>query len=248
MTTVTRRPGTCPLRIAFVGVGQTGTAMFRRLAHAGHDVVAIPHNQDHAHRLGAAGIPVLHVAPGTLVSSHTTGDPAVLRRTDEDLRRRGSQAVEGTLSGDAASIVQGRLTVILSGDHAAIARAEDVLGSYTDVTIRCGSLGHAQRLKLLNNLTFVANAQLALEALAAGTELGLDPSLITQALMASSGASRALGIIAEFPGTDAFVDQVGRYMVKDVAACPRVIDSLGIDLPHLSVAAANGPIATSATA
>jgi 3-hydroxyisobutyrate dehydrogenase-like beta-hydroxyacid dehydrogenase len=190
--------------------------------------------------IGHSGI-AHRVSPGTLLISHTTGNPEALAAVDRILRVRGGSAVEATFSGDAGSVVEGTLTVLLSGEEADIARAEDILGAYAGTLIRCGELGHAQRAKLLNNLLFAANAQLALSAMQVGAALGLEQAVIVEAIQASSGGSRAMGLIAQFPEPDSFIRQAGRYMRKDVACCVKVAAELGVPIELLRSVAESSP-------
>ena len=101
-----------------------------------------------------------------------------------------------------------------------------------------GAAGAGRRLKLINNLLFAANLNLAAEALGAAAQLGLDPVAAALAMERSSGGSYAMRKFAEAGGVDAVMGAVRRYLEKDVALAQAAAAEHQLDLPLLAHAAA----------
>ena len=132
-------------RIGFVGAGRMGFPMVERLAAAGHDLVVHAHRAEsraaldrlgvrHAgalrevaadrdvllicvfndEQLAKIGEPLAAALPdGAVFASHTTGRTATLRGLAD--RFPGIDVLEAPVSGVAADIREGRLTVLLGG-------------------------------------------------------------------------------------------------------------------------------------
>jgi 3-hydroxyisobutyrate dehydrogenase-like beta-hydroxyacid dehydrogenase len=251
-------------RVGFVGAGRMGLPMVERLAAAGHDLVVHarrPETQAALAQLGvrhttelpaaAADVDVLLVCvfrdeqlaeiagplaaalpDGAVFASHVTGRESTLRAVAE--RFPGISVVDAPVSGGPDDIRSGRLTVLLGGAPAARARAAAVVRAYADPVIETGELGRALAVKLVNNLLFAANAQLAAEAVRLGEALGVAPGELLGALEHMSGGSQASHRAATGASMDEFAARIGPFMRKDVAACLEQAAERGVD-PELLI-------------
>jgi 3-hydroxyisobutyrate dehydrogenase-like beta-hydroxyacid dehydrogenase len=186
------------------------------------------------------------LAPGSTFASHTTGSPATLQTFAQQLAGRGVEVVDAPFSGTPDSIRAGTLTVLLGGAEPAVTRVERAVRSYAGTVIRTGGLGSALILKLLNNLVFAANAQIGLDVWRLVDEAKVPIEAALAVLTNSSGGTTALNYMAAFPSAAAYADEVGRFMVKDVAVVNEVASQLGLDLGFLASVVERGPMDVSA--
>ncbi len=247
-------------RVGFVGAGRMGLPMVARLAAAEHDLVVYARRPEtraalaglgvrHAAELteAAAGVDVLLVCvfsdeqlaqiagplgaalpDGAVLASHVTGRESALRAVAG--RFPGIHVVDAPVSGGPDEISAGRLTVLLGGAPAARARAAAVVRAYGSPVIETGELGSALAVKLVNNLLFAANTQLAAEAVRLGEALGVAPGDLLGALEHMSGGSQAAHRAATGGASMAeFAARIGPFMRKDVAACVAQAAERGAD-------------------
>ena len=272
---VTTRPSG-PL--AFIGPGQMGMPMVRRLVAAGHQVnvfarrpevrrecvsVGATATEDVAEAVRDADAVVVCVfsdaqllelargdrgflssmAKGSLVIVHTTGSPSTARVLSDEGAPRGVRVVEAPVSGSAEDIAAGRVTVLLAGEPADVAQAHGVVAAYGDPILHVGPLGAAQAVKLLNNALLSAHLQLIAEVERIAAEFGVDWMAAAAAIQASSGASRAMGIVEAMGSVGALVEAGGHFLRKDVAEVLATAEDVGIDLGQLGLVNIGGPIA-----
>jgi len=247
-------------RVGFVGAGRMGLPMVERLAAAGHDLVVYARRPQTRAALAELGVrqaselrdaavdvdvllicvfndeqlaeiagPLAAALPdGAVLASHVTGRESTLRTTAG--RFPGIEVVDAPISGGPAEIQAGRLTVLLGGQPAARARAAAVVQAYADPVIETGELGTALGVKLVNNLLFAANAQLAAEAVRLGEALGLAPEPLLGALNQMSGGSQAsIRAATGSGGMAGFAVRIAPYLKKDVAICLEQAAERGVD-------------------
>jgi 3-hydroxyisobutyrate dehydrogenase-like beta-hydroxyacid dehydrogenase/ketosteroid isomerase-like protein len=264
-------------RVAFVGAGEMGLPMVRRLVAAGHHVVVHARRPEGRSACEAAGASatadlraavagaevvvvcvysdqqVLDVAlgpdglvtvmdEGALLIVHTTGSPATSRRLAEEGAARRIRVVEAPISGSAADIEAGRLTVMVSGEPDDVHAARSVVDAYGGAIFDLGALGAAQAVKLLNNALLAAHLQLVAEVERVLGELGIDPTLATEVIQTSSGASRAMGIAHSAGSAEALMAAAGHFLAKDVAEVVATAEALDLDLGQLASVIKGGPL------
>jgi 3-hydroxyisobutyrate dehydrogenase-like beta-hydroxyacid dehydrogenase len=164
---------------------------------------------------------------GAVFASHVTGSAATLRALAD--RFPGIGVVDAPVSGGPGEISAGKLTVLLGGTPADRARAATVVRAYADPVIETGELGSALAVKLVNNLLFAANAQLAAEAVRLGEALGVASGELLGALRHMSGGSQASDRAAQGGSMADFGRRIGPFMKKDVAVCLEQAAERGVD-------------------
>ncbi|MFD6856240.1 NAD(P)-dependent oxidoreductase [Rhodococcus sp. NPDC060090] len=262
--------------IGFLGAGQMGEPMVRRLLDAGHDVRLYARKEEVRMRLGGAGayladsvadvarqadilivclfsdaqLTELAAGPdgfmanakaGAVVVSHTTGTVGTLAKIRAD-HPDGPELVDAPVSGSADDIAAGELTVLLGGEEQVLARVEAAVRAYADPIIRTGPFGSALNVKLVNNLLFAANAQLAAAAVELGEHLGIGSRELLDAIALCSGRSHALASISKVGGVETFDEFASPFLRKDVAACTAAAEDAGVDLGWLAAVVEAGPI------
>jgi 3-hydroxyisobutyrate dehydrogenase-like beta-hydroxyacid dehydrogenase len=182
------------------------------------------------------------LAPGSVFASHTTGSPTTMQRFAARLADEGRDAhvVDAPFSGTPDNIRATTLTVMLGGAKEDVDRVEPVIRAYAGPVIRTGGLGSALVLKLINNIVFAVNVQVGLEVARLAEQAGLPMSSVYEVFAASSGGTKAIGLMEQFGSPQAYADHVRPFMVKDVAACERVAAQLGVDLGLLSYVTRSG--------
>ncbi len=172
-----------------------------------------------------------HAHPGTVVASHVTGHMRLLQELAA-AAPAGVEIVDAPVSGSAPEILDGRLTILLGGSPDAVQRVEAVVAAYGDPVMRCGALGHAMAIKLINNALFSAHLRLAGEAQRIAHAMGVGSAELVAAVSKCSGASAAL---ARLGANDfAVMEPHARpFLMKDVAVVEDVLEELGVDLGEL---------------
>ncbi|MBV9952900.1 MAG: NAD(P)-dependent oxidoreductase [Acidimicrobiia bacterium] len=179
---------------------------------------------------------------GSLLVSHTTGSPMTVRELANRGAPRGIRVVDAPVSGSADDIAAGHVTVMLGGEPDDVEQARAIVASYGDPILALGPLGSAQTVKLLNNALFAANVQLTgeIERITAG--LGIELAQVAAAIQSSSGASYAMGVVAQIGSATALAEAGGHFLAKDVAVVKEVAAELGVDLGLLTHVAEHGPL------
>ncbi|MEX5636940.1 NAD(P)-dependent oxidoreductase [Parafrankia sp. FMc2] len=126
-----------------------------------------------------------------VVDTSTIGVTAAGRIT-ELLAARGIGYVDAPVSGGVAGARARTLTVMYAGTDEACARVEPVLAALSDRRRRVGDRpGLAQALKLANNFLAAVALAATSEAVAFGTEAGLDMATMLDVLNTASGQNNA---------------------------------------------------------
>lgn len=163
--------------------------------------------------------------PGTLFADMSTIAPQAAVALADELGRLGHRFIDAPVTGSSPAADAGTLTIMTGGDDADVDRALPLLEAMGRTIVRCGPVGHGQRVKLLNNAVAVANALTAAQALVAGRALGVDLEALVSVLRAGSGGSAILDLKAQpFLTHDYATLFKTAHMLKDVR---HLLDALG---------------------
>jgi len=168
---------------------------------------------------------------GAALVLHTTGSP----RTAEAIAAEAPHVavVDAPVSGGPHDVAAGRIALFLGGADDAVAGVQPVLSAYGDPVLHVGPLGSGQKVKLINNVLFAAQLGLLSEAARLAAGLGIDEAALLGAVAHGSGASRALGMVANAGSVASFVSAVGEFIGKDVAVARATVAELGGELGAL---------------
>jgi 3-hydroxyisobutyrate dehydrogenase len=128
---------------------------------------------------------------GKILVDMSSGVPAVTQKIAGDLEAIGVSVVDAPVSGGVSRAVTGELAIMTGGDAAALDRVEPMLRAMGTAIHRIGPVGAGQAMKALNNLVSAGGFLMAVEALLIGQQFGLDPSLMTDVLNASTGMNNS---------------------------------------------------------
>ena len=121
----------------------------------------------------------------------STGTPDLLAALAMRLQARGIEFVEAPLSGSSQQIEQGKATVLMGGEAAAIARCSSVLDALSTHRIHVGGAGFGAKAKLATNLVLGLNRAVLAEGLVFAEQLGIAPQTFLELVLATPARSAA---------------------------------------------------------
>jgi 3-hydroxyisobutyrate dehydrogenase len=206
-------------RIGFVGLGNMGLPMSRRLVEAGHEVVAFdvaPEARERVAEVGATAVDAVTGVAGAEMIILMLPNSAIVTQVLGELR---PQLAQGTLVIDMSSSEPGRTRELAAeleaegvrmidapvsgGVKGAVSGKLTVMAAGTEAdldratpvlevlgrVVRAGSVGAGHAIKALNNLLSATHLWVTSEAIAAGERFGLDPATMLDIFNGSSGKS-----------------------------------------------------------
>lgn len=136
--------------------------------------------------LGANG--VIHGKRVKIFVNLGTTGAHVARELGAGLRKHGIEQLDAPVSGGHHGAVKGSLAVMVSGPKKLFDKVEPMLKSIgTNITYVSDTEGHAQTLKLVNNLMNSAGFLITAEAFVMGVKAGLDPEVMIKVINAGTG-------------------------------------------------------------
>ena len=188
--------------------------------------------------LGTDGL-VAQIAPGTLVIDCSTIAPASSRKVAEAAQARGIAFLDAPVSGGTAGAAAGTLTFIVGGDADALERAGPYLSAMGKNIFHAGGSGAGQVAKIANNMLLAIHMAGTAEALALGVANGLDPKVLSEIMVKSSGRNWSLELYNPWPGVQENVPASRGYsggfgsslMLKDLGLAAEASIASGSPVP-----------------
>jgi 3-hydroxyisobutyrate dehydrogenase len=137
--------------------------------------------------LGAVRDIAAHARPGTIVVDHSTVSPETAKQAYALMHAAGGDFLDAPVSGGVEGAKNGKLSIMVGGDAAALERVRPVLETYGVRIGHMGPVGAGQSTKAVNQVLVAGIAQGVCEGLALGEALGLDPAVLLPTL--ASGAA-----------------------------------------------------------
>jgi 3-hydroxyisobutyrate dehydrogenase len=131
------------------------------------------------------------LSSGKILVDMSSGAPAATQKIAGDLEAIGVPVVDAPVSGGVSRAVTGELAIMTGGDATALDRVDPLLRAMGTTIHRIGPVGAGQAMKALNNLVSAGGFLMAVEALVIGQQFGLDPSVMTDVLNASTGMNNS---------------------------------------------------------
>lgn len=122
-----------------------------------------------------------------LVCLMSTTLPATIQLIAKSLQSTQAHLIDAPVSGGLVKAAQGTLTIMMSGADADLDRAEPLMRAMGTQIFRCGALGSAEVIKVINNMLGIANMYLAAEAFELAARHGVNIEQIAPILEVSSG-------------------------------------------------------------
>ena len=193
--------------------------------------------------LGDKGV-LEHIPQDALIIDCSTIDAATAKQVAQAAEASGRRMIDAPVSGGVAGAAAATLTFICGGSEKDVRRAEPVLLQMGKKVFRAGDHGAGQTAKLCNNMLLAIHMIGTCEALQLGADHGLDPKVLSDIMLASSGRNWSLELYNPWPGVMENVpssrDYVGGFAVnlmnKDLGLALEAALSSGSSTPMGSLA------------
>jgi 3-hydroxyisobutyrate dehydrogenase len=175
----------------------------------------------------------------TTVLDCSTIDAATARRVGEAAAQRGIGFMDSPVSGGVAAAAAGTLAFMCGGDAATFDRARLILGDMGKNIFHAGPAGAGQVAKGCNNMLLAIHMIGSCEALEMGVRNGLDPKVLSEIMLASSGRNWSLEVYNPYPGVMENAPASNDYkpgfmvdlMVKDLGLALEIAEQSAFDNP-----------------
>ena len=155
----------------------------------------------HSVYLGEAGSDGLlaDLPKGTLVIDSSTIAAADARKVAEAATKLGVDFLDAPVSGGTGGAIAGTLTFIVGGGTDAFAKAEPILAVMGKNIFHAGEHGAGQVAKICNNMLLGILMAGTAEAINLGVKNGLDPKVLSDIMLQSSGRNWTLEVYNPYP-------------------------------------------------
>jgi 3-hydroxyisobutyrate dehydrogenase len=144
---------------------------------------------------------LLDVIPKTaLVIDCSTIAAQNSRRLANEADKRGIRAIDAPVSGGVAAADAGTLAFMCGGKKADFEAASEVLSAMGSKLFLAGDSGAGQVAKMCNNMLLAVHMIGTAESLQLGVDNGLDPAVLSEIMLNSSGANWSLDKYNPYPG------------------------------------------------
>ncbi|MDN7123533.1 3-hydroxyisobutyrate dehydrogenase [Pseudidiomarina terrestris] len=157
----------------------------------------------------------------TLVIDCSTISAETARKLGAELQQSGIEFIDAPVSGGVGGAKAGTLTFICGGAESAVERARTVLNDMGKNVFRAGDAGAGQVAKICNNMLLSVLMAGTSEALQLGIAHGLDPKVLSEIMLQSSGRNWTLEVYNPCPdvmeGVPSSNDYQGGFLVDLMA-------------------------------
>lgn len=143
-----------------------------------------------------------HMQAGTVIVDHSTVSSVTARAAQAIAAAHGCDFIDAPVSGGVEGAKNGKLSVMVGGNAAALEQARPVLDCYGARITHMGAIGAGQNTKAVNQVLVAGIAQAVCEGLALGEKLGLNPAALLPTLAAGAAGNW-------------FLDKRGATMLRD---------------------------------
>jgi 3-hydroxyisobutyrate dehydrogenase len=155
-------------------------------------------------------------------------------------KEKGIAMIDAPVSGGVAGAEAGSLSFLCGGEKADIEEAKTVLKVMGANVFHAGESGAGQLAKLCNNMLLAIHMSGTAEALKLGVDNGLDPAVLSEIMLASSGRNWSLELYNPYPGVmenvPASQDYQGGFMVN------LMLKDLGLALETAKISGSRTPM------
>jgi 3-hydroxyisobutyrate dehydrogenase len=121
--------------------------------------------------------------PGTIIVDHSTVSSDTAKKAFALMQAAGGDFLDAPVSGGVEGAKNGKLSIMVGGGAATLAKVMPVLEAYGARISHMGSIGAGQNTKAVNQVLVAGIAQGVCEGLALGEALGLDAQTLLPTLM-----------------------------------------------------------------
>lgn len=132
------------------------------------------------------------LARGSIVVDTSTIAATSARAFGERLAGQGITFLDAPVSGGQQGAEAGTLACMIGGPQEAVAACREVMGAFCKSVTHVGALGAGQTVKACNQVAVAGALMGVADAVALARSQGVDPSVMREVLLASTGRSFAL--------------------------------------------------------
>lgn len=158
------------------------------------------------------------ISPQSLIIDCSTVAPENSRRLAAEASKRGLHFIDAPVSGGVGAATAGTLAFMCGGPDADFERARTVLEKMGTNIFHAGDYGAGSVAKICNNMLLAIHMIGTAEALQLGINNGLDPKVLSEIMLKSSGCNWSLEKYNPVPGVmpnvPASKEYQGGFMVK----------------------------------
>jgi len=136
----------------------------------------------------------------TLLIDSSTIDVDSVNAVATAAQEKGLSMIDAPVSGGVAAATAGTLTFMCGGSSEAFKRAKPILSAMGKQLFLAGDHGAGQIAKMCNNMLLAIQMAGTAEALQMGANNGLDPSVLSEIMLKSSGRNWSLEVYNPYPG------------------------------------------------
>ncbi|MFT6276776.1 MAG: 3-hydroxyisobutyrate dehydrogenase [Halioglobus sp.] len=122
------------------------------------------------------------------------------QRLANEAEKRGIRCIDAPVSGGVAAAAAGTLAFMCGGAEDAFEAAKPVLSAMGANIFRAGDSGAGQIAKMCNNMLLAVHMVGTAEALQLGVDNGMDPAVLSEIMLKSSGCNWSLEKYNPYPG------------------------------------------------
>lgn len=141
-----------------------------------------------------------HLDKHHLVIDCSTVSPECARNVSKAAHARGVGMIDAPVSGGVAGAAAGTLSFLCGGSAEDVERAKPFLAAMGKNTLHAGPAGAGAVAKICNNMLLAVHMIGTCEALQLGVDNGLDPTVLSDILLKSSGRNWSLELYNPWPG------------------------------------------------
>ena len=175
--------------------------------------------------------------PKTTVLDCSTIDAPTAREVGEAAAQMGIGFMDSPVSGGVAAAAAGTLAFMCGGSADTFSKAKIILSDMGKNIFHAGPAGAGQVAKGCNNMLLAIHMIGSAEALEMGARNGLDPAVLSEIMLASSGRNWSLEVYNPYPGVMENVPASKDYqpgfmvdlMVKDLGLAMAIAQDSGVD-------------------
>ncbi len=167
----------------------------------------------------------------------STIDAATARKVGEAAAEAGIGFMDSPVSGGVAAAAAGTLAFMCGGSAETFEKAKLILADMGKNIFHAGPAGAGQVAKGCNNMLLAIHMIGTTEALEMGARNGLDPAVLSEIMLASSGRNWSLEVYNPYPGVMETAPASNDYkpgfmvdlMVKDLGLAMEIAEQAGVD-------------------
>jgi 3-hydroxyisobutyrate dehydrogenase len=173
----------------------------------------------------------------TTVLDCSTIDAATAREVGEAAAAAGIGFMDSPVSGGVAAAAAGTLAFMCGGSADTFEKAKIILADMGKNIFHAGPAGAGQVAKGCNNMLLAIHMIGSAEALEMGARNGLDPAVLSEIMLASSGRNWSLEVYNPYPGVMETAPASNDYkpgfmtdlMAKDLGLALEIAQQCGVD-------------------